>query len=109
MFYSNDPITESFLIKKYDDQRKKTLEYARAILELELKIKVIKDHIKEIKKDAKIDGVFVSGINKVLAEMKKVRKISDEEKAEFNELLNFFEDQPDIVALIERILNKQGE
>ena len=41
--------------------------------------------------------------------MKKVRKISDEEKAEFNELLNFFEDQPDIVALIERILNKQGE
>ena len=107
MFYSNDPITESFLIKKYDDQRKKTLEYARAILELE--IKKIKDQIKEIKKDAKIDGVFVSGINKVLAEMKKVRKISDEEKAEFNELLNFFEDQPDIVALIERILNKQGE
>ena len=42
MFYSNDPITESFLIKKYDDQRKKTLEYARAILELELEIKKIK-------------------------------------------------------------------
>ena len=41
--------------------------------------------------------------------MKKVRKISDEEKAEFSELLNFFEDQPDIVALIERILNKEGE
>ena len=50
MFYSNDPITESFLIKKYDDQRKKTLEYARTILELELEIKAIKDQIKEIKK-----------------------------------------------------------
>ena len=41
--------------------------------------------------------------------MKKVRKISEEEKAEFSELLSFFEDQPDIVALIERILNKEGE
>ena len=71
MFYSNDPITESFLIKKYDDQRKKTLEYARTILELELEIKKIKDQIKEIKKDAKIDGVFVSGINKVARTCKR--------------------------------------
>ena len=37
------------------------------------------------------------------------RRNHDEEKAEFSELLNFFEDQPDIVALIERILNKEGE
>ncbi len=106
--YSNDPMTESFLIKKYDDQKKKTLEYARSILELEIRIKEIKHDIKEIKKDAKIDGVFVSGINKVLNEMKKVRKISDEEKSEFNELLSFFEEQPDIVSLVERLLDKNN-
>ena len=46
--------------------------------------------------------------NKVLNEMKKVRKISDEEKAEFNELLSFFEEQPDIVSLVERLLDKNN-
>ncbi len=107
--FSNNTLTESMIIKKYDDHRAKTIDFAKKILELELQIKEIKTEISEIKKDAKIDGVFVSGINKVLSEMKKIRKTSDEEKKEFKELLDFFEEQPEIVNLVEKLIQKNED
>lgn len=51
--FSNNTLTESMIIKKYDDHRAKTIDFAKKILELELQIKEIKTEISEIKKDAK--------------------------------------------------------
>lgn len=41
--------------------------------------------------------------------MKKIRKTSDEEKKEFKELLDFFEEQPEIVNLVEKLIQKNED
>lgn len=99
-------MTEAFLIKRDEDLRQKTLDYTAELLNLELKIKEIKESIKEIKIEAKVEGVAVKEITKALAIMKKERRTSDQEKQEVQEMLDFLENQSNITKIIEDLITK---
>lgn len=99
-------MTEAFLIKRDEDLRQKTLDYTAELLNLELKIKEIKESIKELKIEAKVEGVAVKEITKALVIMKKERKTSDQEKQEVQEMLDFLENQSNITKIIEDLITK---
>ena len=99
-------MTEAFLIKRDEDLRQKTLDYTAELLNLELKIKEIKESIKELKIEAKVEGVAVKEITKALDIMKKERKSSDQEKQEVQEMLDFLENQSNITKIIEDLISK---
>lgn len=99
-------MTEAFLIKRDEDLRQKTLDYTAELLNLELKIKEIKESIKELKIEAKVEGVAVKEITKALGIMKKERKTSDQEKQEVQEMLDFLENQSNITKIIEDLMTK---
>ena len=44
-------MTEAFLIKRHEDLRTKTLDFTAELLNLELKMRDLKDSIKQIKKE----------------------------------------------------------
>ena len=67
---------------------------------------LIKESIKEIKIEAKVEGVAVKEITKALSIMKKERKTSDQEKQEVQEMLDFLENQSNITKIIEDLITK---
>lgn len=96
-------MTEAFLIKRHEDLRTKTLDFTAELLNLELKMRDIKDSIKQIKKEAKVEGIAVKEIMKALAIMKKERKTSEQDKQEVQEMLQFLEEQSSITQMVEEL------
>lgn len=97
-------MTEAFLIKRHEDLRTKTLDFTAELLNLELKMRDIKDSIKQIKKEAKVEGIAVKEIMKALAIMKKERKTSEQDKQEVQEILQFLEEQSSITQMVEELV-----
>lgn len=97
-------MTEVFLIKRHEDLKTKTLDFTAEMLNLELKIRDLKDSIKQIKKEAKVEGVAVKEIMKALAIMKKERKTSEQDKQEVKEMLEFLEEQSSITQMVEELV-----
>lgn len=97
-------MTEAFLIKRHEDLRTKTLDFTAELLNLELKMRDIKDSIKQIKKEAKVEGIAVKEIMKALAIMKKERKTSEQDKQEVQEMLQFLEEQSSITQMVEELV-----
>ena len=97
-------MTEAFLIKRHEDLRTKTLDFTAELLNLELKMRDIKDSIKQIKKEAKVEGIAVKEIMKALAIMKKERKTSEQDKQEVQEMLQFLEEQSSITQMVEELI-----
>lgn len=99
-------MTEAFLIKKHNDLKQKTLEFTAEILNLELKIKEYKESIKQIKQEAKVDGVAVKEIVRALSIMKKERKTSEQDKLEVQEMLEFLEGESSITQMLDELVMK---
>lgn len=97
-------MTEAFLIKRHEDLRTKTLDFTAELLNLELKMRDLKDSIKQIKKEAKVEGIAVKEIMKALAIMKKERKTSEQDKQEVQEMLQFLEEQSSITQMVEELI-----
>lgn len=97
-------MTEAFLIKRHEDLRTKTLDFTAELLNLELKMRDLKDSIKQIKKEAKVEGIAVKEIMKALAIMKKERKTSEQDKQEVQEMLQFLEEQSSITQMVEELV-----
>ena len=102
--YSENPISEGKLIKRYDDQREKTLEFARSILSIELEIRELKNQIKEIRKDAKLDGVAVGLVQKCLSEMKRQKRLNEKDKQDLEAFLEVLGESPEVLDSVERLI-----
>ena len=101
---TNKEMTEAFLIKRHEDLRTKTLDFTAELLNLELRVRDLKDSIKQIKKEAKVEGISVKEIVKALAIMKKERKTSEQDKQEVQEMLQFLEEQSSITQMVEELI-----
>lgn len=101
---TNKEMTEAFLIKRHEDLRTKTLDFTAELLNLELRVRDLKDSIKQIKKEAKVEGIAVKEIVKALAIMKKERKTSEQDKQEVQEMLQFLEEQSSITQMVEELI-----
>lgn len=102
--YSENPISEGKLIKSYDDLREKTLEFARSILSIELEIRELKNQIKEIRKDAKLDGVAVGLVQKCLSEMKRQKRLNEKDKQDLEAFLEVLGESPEVLDSVERLI-----
>jgi predicted amino acid racemase len=96
-----------FLINRDEEETKMTLEYARALLSLEVDIKEIKDDQKEIKAEAKANGVSVMKVNKVLANMKKMAKEKDIDVKEMETIESVLMNDVDIKTMISSLTIKK--
>ena len=102
--YSENPTSEGKLIKRYDDLREKTLEFARSILSIELEIRELKNQIKEIRKDAKLDGVAVGLVQKCLSEMKRQKRLNEKDKQDLEAFLEVLGESPEVLDSVERLI-----
>jgi uncharacterized protein (UPF0335 family) len=99
-------MVESFIEKRTEEERALTLQFARAILELQLEKKGIDNDIKVIREEAKANGVLVGHVNKAIAQMKKLIKTQDSEIAEEERILEMLETDEDVKALLYNIIEK---
>ena len=90
--------------KSYDDLREKTLEFARSILSIELEIRELKNQIKEIRKDAKLDGVAVGLVQKCLSEMKRQKRLNEKDKQDLEAFLEVLGESPEVLDSVERLV-----
>lgn len=95
-----------FLINRDEEETNLTLDYAKQLLALELEVKDLKDDMKEIKADAKSNGVAVMKVNKVLANLKKLAKTKDVDLAEMETIEGVLMNDPDIKTMIATLTKK---
>jgi len=96
----------NFLINRDEEETQMTLDYAKQLLALELDIKEIKDDQKEIKSEAKANGVAVMKVNKVLANLKKLANAKDTDLLEMESIEGVLMNDVDIKTMIATLTKK---
>jgi uncharacterized protein (UPF0335 family) len=96
-------MVDEFIVTKVDFETKTTLEAANAILDCELKKKLIAEEIKDIKTEAKVNGVQVQQITKAIKAIKTNMKRSDIEKRDDETMYDLLLENADIRFKIENL------
>lgn len=99
-------LTNEFLINKDAEETKMTLDFARALLALDLEIKDLKTDQKEIKKDAKANGVSVQKVTKALNDLKAIAKSNDMDLLELETIEAALGNDVDIKTQIAELIRK---
>ena len=103
---SDSEKVSEFLINRDKEETQMTLDYAKALLSLDIEIKEIKDDQKEIKADAKANGVSVMKVNKAIANMKKALNESPSDVSEMESIENVLSNDVDIKTMITNLVRK---
>ncbi len=85
------------MVSKKSKIEEDTVSFARALLALELQIKEIKDDIKEIKSEAKSEGVDVAKVSKAITALKKALKAKPADQFEEAKIFEIIEGNENIV------------
>ena len=98
--------TGEFLINKDKEETSMTLQFAKAILALDLEIKDLKEDQKEIKKEAKDNGVAVQKVNKALAVLKAIAKSNDLDLLEIETIEEVLGNDVDVKTMVSELVRK---
>ena len=98
-------LTEGYLLAKDEDLKKLTLELAIELLNLELKIKETRETIKEIKAEARANGVAVKEVLKALKILKEHLKETKNDDQSVNDLVLIFEKDMNIINSLTILTN----
>lgn len=90
-------LVDNFLISKKEFIDKRTEEYIKAIIALELEKKEIDVSIKGIKKEARNDGVDVKNATKAFNKLKAHLKAKPEDTEEQERMYESFVNNPELV------------
>ncbi len=101
-----DEKVQEFLINKDKEETNMTLDFARALLALDLDIKDLKTEQKEIKKDAKDNGVSVQKVTKALNVLKAIAKSNDMELLELETIEEVLGNDVDVKTQISELVRK---
>jgi len=93
-----------FLVNRDKEETELTLQFAKALLAGDLEIKTIKDDQKEIKKQAKDEGVTVQKVTKALTQLKALMKANDADLNEIEEIENVLGNDVDIRTMIAELV-----
>jgi len=96
---------EEFIDTKRTEEEKMTIDFAKAILDYEIQKKLINNDIKDIKKEAKVNGIQVKSIMKVINDLKKAMKVSEMEQIENENIRALLIEDSDIKFKIETLIN----
>ena len=97
---------QEFLINKDEEETRMTLDFARALLAIDLEIKDLKEDQKAIKDEAKDNGVTVAKVTKALNDLKRLAKAKESDLAELEEIEKVLESDMDIKVQIEQLVKK---
>jgi len=97
---------DEFLINRDKEETNLTLDYAKAILALDLEIKEIKKDQKEIKADAKANGVAVQKVAKAIKIMKDMLKANDTDILEIETIEGALNNDVDIKTQLAELVKK---
>jgi len=95
-----------FLINRDEEETKLTLQFARALLALDLEIKDLKSDQKVIKAEAKDNGVSVQKVTKALNLIKAAMKANDNELLELEMVEAALGNDVDIKTMISELVKK---
>lgn len=98
----NNKINE-FLINRDEEETKITLEFAKALLALDIEIQEIRNDQKEIRKQAKDNGVSVGKVNKVINNLKRAAKEKDVNLTELEMIENVLNSDVDVRTMIDTL------
>ncbi len=99
-------LAENLLINQDKEETKITLQFARALLSLDLEIKDLKEDQKEIKNEAKDNGVSVAKVTKALNALKTLAKTKEVDLAELEEIEEVLGSDVDIKTQISELVKK---
>lgn len=99
-------LIDSFIEQRKTEEEKLTLQFAEAILEQMLLKKEIDTTIKDIKRDAKDNGVLVGKVMKAITSLKKELKTTDVERREETTFMNLLDTDVSIKNKILRLIEK---
>jgi len=97
---------QEFLINKDKDETNMTLDFAKALLTLDLEIKQINNDKKEIKNDAKSNGVSINKVSKALKAMKDALKEKPNDVLELETIETVLNNDVDIRTMISELARK---
>jgi DNA-binding transcriptional MerR regulator len=97
---------QEFLVNRDKEETELTLQFAKALLATDLEIKEIKNDQKEIKKQAKDEGVSVQKVTKALNQLKAIMKANDSDLNEIEEIENVLGHDVDIRTQIAELVRK---
>ena len=106
MSKTDEEMINSFIEAKKSEEENLTLQFAEEILNHELQKKEINGFIKDIKKDAKSNGILVSQVMNAIKVLKKEMKISELEKNEEELVLTLLENDISIKNKIAKLIAK---
>ena len=98
--------TNEFLINRDKEETELTLQFAKQLIALDLEIKAIKEDQKEIKKEAKDEGVSIQKVTKAINQMKAIMKANDADLTEIEQIGNVLENDVDIRTMISELVKK---
>jgi len=99
-------MTNEFLVNRDKEETELTLQFAKALLSIDLEIKDLKNDQKEIKNDAKANGVTVQKVTKALNILKASMKSNDAEKTELEMFEDVLANDVDIKTMISELVRK---
>lgn len=105
-YSSEDVMVEDFLISKKSKTEQDTINYAKALLDLELQIKEIKEDMKVIRDEAKAEGVDVAKVAKSINEIKKALKAKPSDKFEQEKIMEILENNESVVNDVRTLIAK---
>ena len=95
-----------FLINRDEEETKLTLDFAKALLHLELQIKELRDDQRAIRLDAKANGVAVTKVNRVLANLKKLFKTDPTDLSELESIELVLANDVDVKTMLDTLVKK---
>lgn len=99
-------LTDQFLINKDEAETKLTLDFAKALLALDIDIKDLKTEQKAIKKNAKAEGVSVQKVTKALTDLKAIAKANDMDLLELETIEEVLGADVDVKTMISELIRK---
>lgn len=103
---TENEMVQEYLIANDKEETQLTLQFAKAIIALDLEIKAIKEDQKEIKKEAKDEGVSVQKVTKAINQMKALMKANDADLTEIEQIENVLGNDVDIRTSLAELCKK---
>ena len=100
---THDEMVKEFITEKKDHETQVTIDFAKAILDCEIQKKEITDTVKDIKAEAKAEGILVKQVMKAVASIKNAKKLTDLEKVEHDDMVELLSSDSDIMFKMETL------
>jgi len=88
------------------DEVAAVLNYAKSILGIEYEITMLREQVKDIKSDAKNDGVSIKSVNAAISRIKKELSTTIDEKTDIEDMESIIKDDPGVMKVIRAIVDK---